>query len=120
MRRQKRTATKSELVERLAKKMGTSLAVAESAYEAMVDVLAENIAEARGTSFRGVGIVTARKLPPRKLRVPVHADPVTVPERIACNFELVRAFADDLRAEIAARPGEDAEPLRAAKKGSQS
>jgi nucleoid DNA-binding protein len=63
----------------------------------MVSILAENIGAGMGTSFRGVGIVTADHKPARTVRVPTLAAPTTIPERIVCNFEMVRRFGATLR-----------------------
>ena len=103
--REKHTVTKSELVARLADKLIGARGVsdpqraAEAAYEGMVELLAENIREAKGTSFRGVGIVTATRRPAKIVRLPQQSTSTVVPERIACNFDLVRTFAAELRAE---------------------
>lgn len=95
--REKKTATKAELVERLGAKTGLPPHLAGAAYDAMVEILEENIREARGTSFRGVGIVTAERKPARTMRVPVSDKPVEVAERTVTNFTMVRAFAAGLR-----------------------
>lgn len=95
--REKHTVTKSDLVERLSGKTGLPAQAAEAAYEAIVAILAENIRAGLGTSFRGVGIVTAKRQPARKMRVPVSDEPVEVAARITTNFAMVRAFADSLK-----------------------
>lgn len=95
--REKRTITKAELVDRLELKAGLPPEVADRAYDAMVEILAENIRAGHGTSFRGVGIVTAERRPARTMRVPVSDKPVEVAERTATNFQMVRAFAAGLR-----------------------
>lgn len=95
--REKKSATKNELVDRLATKTGLPRNLANDAYDAMVEILAENIREGRGTSFRGVGIVTVERKPARTMRVPVSDEPVEVAERTATNFTMVRAFAAGLR-----------------------
>lgn len=106
MAREKHTVTKSELVDRLALKLTGAMGVsdparaAEAAYEAMVEILSENIRDAKGTSFRGVGIVTATRRPAKTVRLPQQSEPTVVPERITCNFDLVRAFASELRSEV--------------------
>lgn len=93
----KKTVTKSEIVERMARKLSCSILEADNAYNALVDVLAENILEGKGTSFRGVGIVTAEHRPAKRAVVPKQSEPVTIPARIVCNFTVVRSFAEELR-----------------------
>ena len=95
----KKTVTKKEVVERMASKMGTTIIEADNAYHALVSVLAENILEGKGTSFRGVGKVTAEWKNERLLPVPTKEEPVLIPSRISCNFEVTRNFAVILRSE---------------------
>lgn len=97
MMRTKKTVSKAELVSRLADKMGADYKTAELAYQGMVAILAENISAGMGTSFRGVGIVTAEHRLSRTVKVPTLAEPKTIPERIVCNFEMVRRFGATLR-----------------------
>lgn len=95
----KRTVTKKEVVERMADKLGCTILEADNAYNALVSVLAENILEGKGTSFRGVGKVTAERRAERVSSVPNKDTPVLVPPRIVCNFEVTRLFAARLRME---------------------
>lgn len=95
--REKRTVTKGDLVSRLSKKSGLPEDASERAYDAIVEILGENISAGLGTSFRGVGIVTAERKPARVQRVPVSDKPVEVSARITTNFTMVRAFADGLK-----------------------
>lgn len=95
--KKKRTVSKAELVARLAQKMGADLKTAELAYQGMVDILAENISAGMGTTFRGIGIVTAEHRPSKTVKVPTRSDPAVIPERIVCNFEMVRRFGATLR-----------------------
>lgn len=96
----KKTMTKKEVVERMASKMGSTIIEADNAYHALVAVLAENILKGKGTSFRGVGKVTAERRSERLLPVPNKDQPVLVPPRIVCNFEVTRLFAEQLRSDV--------------------
>lgn len=95
----KKTVTKKEVVERMASKMGSTIIEADNAYHALVSVLAENILKGKGTSFRGVGKVTAERRAERIAPVPTKDTPVMVPARIVCNFEVTRQFSEHLRFE---------------------
>lgn len=83
--------TKSELIDALAQRAGTTKRTAEELLNALTSVVAERAKAGQSTALHGFGTFRPKHHKARMARNPRTGDPIPVPARTALAFDAAKA-----------------------------
>ncbi len=87
---------KAELITLIAKKSGTTQAVATTALEATLDSIKEGLIGGETVTLVGFGIFTPKRTSKRMGRNPKSGEPAVIPAKNTVSFKLSKSMKDTL------------------------
>jgi DNA-binding protein HU-beta len=90
--------TKGDLVHAMAERTGMKVKEALAAFDALADIIGENLAAGNTVRFHDVGTLKTVYRPARMCRNPRTGESVEVPERYAVSFKAFKTLVDKVNA----------------------
>lgn len=92
--------TRSQLIEDVARRTGTTLAEARRVVDLMVQSMGEALVDGRRIELRGLGTFQVKEYRPRRARNPRTGDGVDLPARVRPAFRMGKEIRERLNPEV--------------------